>query len=1232
MASRHVIICLLWIVSVSPLAAQDNYSNLEFVENKGQWDKQVAYKVDLGSGSIFLNKKGFTVLLHNPDDLSKILEAAHGHSTVNGKLPAESPVSFGAASPTKDRSPNKFVQLLHSHAYKVDFMGANPDAEMIPDKPLPTYNNYFIGNNSSKWASNCKIYQGVTFRNIYPQIDVRYYTSEGGIKYNLIVHPGGNPNQIAMKYSGASKLTIKEHQLITHTTVGNVTELAPLSFQLDDKSRSEVSCRFKLSKDSIVRFKVGQYAANATLVIDPALVFATFTGSRSDNWGYTATYDAAGNFYSGSIVLDYQGFLSGNGFPVSLGAFQKQFQGGDGSEGGNFNYDVGIMKFNSTGTNRIYATYLGGSGDEQPHSLIVDDQGNLVIAGRTSSSDFPMQTPPGIAGLYGKGGGFDIFLTKLNATGTGLIGSRRIGGTGSDGVNYSPKYVSTNGAQSLRRNYGDDGRSEVILDGANNVYLASCTQSASDFPCTPGVFQPSSGGAQDGVLIKTSPDLSIIMFSSYIGGNGDDAAFVLKLNPFNNNIYVAGGTSSSNLQGTAVGPVLFNNNQGGIDGFVSIVKNDGSALIKTSYIGTPNTDIIFGIEFDKNGFPYIMGTTTGIWPITPAGIFSQPKGRQFIAKLQPDLSAWVYSTVFGKGAQFPDISPTAFLVDRCENVYVSGWGGGLDISDGYENSGTVGLPVTPDAIKLVTDNNDFYFFVLKKDAVSQLYGSFFGQKDGALGDHVDGGTSRFDRQGIIYQAICANCYGGARFPTTPGVWAPRNGTGTAGCNLAAVKIAFNYAGVIADLRPTIGTRLDSSGCVPLLVTFYDSLRKAKQYIWRFGDGSPDTSTTVFTASHIYNAIGVYTVRLIAVDSTTCNIFDTAYTTIRVRIDKATLAFNYLKLLPCNSLAYQFDNLSSPSPGKLFTPSSFTWDFGDGTTPQTAGLGLIGHTYVSPGTYKVKLQLLDTNFCNHTDELDTTLRVAPLVKAAFATPAGGCAPYNAVFTNTSLAGQVFVWRYGDNSPADTAVNGAHFYPTIGTYTVTLVAYDSATCNKVDSTNVTITVSPKPKAAFTAAALRPGPNKPTIFYNNSVAATYYKWIFGDGDTLLKFNMDTTLHQYERTGTFQACLVAFNQFGCSDTACLPVDVVINPLLDVPNAFTPGRFGQNAIVKVQGFGITALTFRIYNRWGQVVFESNNPDMGWDGNYKGNPQPMDVYAYTVDATFFDGKRTTKKGDITLIR
>ena len=129
-----------------------------------------------------------------------------------------------------------------------------------------------------------------------------------------------------------------------------------------------------------------------------------------------------------------------------------------------------------------------------------------------------------------------------------------------------------------------------------------------------------------------------------------------------------------------------------------------------------------------------------------------------------------------------------------------------------------------------------------------------------------------------------------------------------------------------------------------------------------------------------------------------------------------------------------------------------------------------------------------------------------------------------------------------------------------------------------------------------------------------------------------MDTVIHQYRATGTYEACLVAINQFGCTDTACHPVETLINPLLDVPNAFTPGRFGQNSTIKVQGFGIATMLFRIYNRWGQVVFETNDQNIGWDGTFKGNPQPMDVYTYTLEATYFDGKKTTKVGDITLIR
>jgi gliding motility-associated-like protein len=255
----------------------------------------------------------------------------------------------------------------------------------------------------------------------------------------------------------------------------------------------------------------------------------------------------------------------------------------------------------------------------------------------------------------------------------------------------------------------------------------------------------------------------------------------------------------------------------------------------------------------------------------------------------------------------------------------------------------------------------------------------------------------------------------------------------------------------------------------------------------------------------------------------------------------------------------------------------------------------------------------------------------LVKAQFNTPDSGCAPYSAVFDNTTLAGQQFYWDFGDGSTSQE-VNPIHIYNNVGTYTVRLVAVDSATCNIIDSTKKDIAVNPKPKAIFTSSTVRPEPNHPTIFFNSSTGATHFKWIFGDGDTAMRYSVDTILHQYQETGTFQACLVAYNEFECSDTACIEVEAIVNPLLDVPNAFTPGRFGQNSIIKVHGFGIASMTFRIYNRYGQIVFESNNPNDGWDGNFKGNPQPMGVYAYTLEASYFDGKKTTRKGDITLIR
>lgn len=1223
--------CLILLAAVFRGHAQVGASNIEFVENKGQWDNAVKFKGEMKVGAFFLGKKGFTVLLHHPDDLAQLNGNHRGERSIlmgavkDGKTNTGD--KKGAQAPAAGTMANGEINI-RSHAYRMSFVGASETAEIVPDKPLPSYNNYFIGKDPSKWAGNCRIFQGVTYKNIYPNVDVRYYTDKGQLKYDIIVHPGGNADQIEMLYEGADKLETKKNQLEISTSVGQVKELPPYSFFFNENGKTEIDCKYRIRNGNTVKFKVGDHPEGSTLVIDPALVFVSFTGSTISNWGFTATPGPDGSFYAGGIVF-------GNAYPYNTGVLQR-YGGG--------NFDVSIMKFSSNGSTMLYSTFLGGGDTETPQSMVCDPNGDLIVLGRTYSADFPAKTS------FGKGGGADMFVAKINPGGSSLLGCMRIGGSGNDGVNMADQVrTGKDIADSLVRNYGDDSRSEVIVDWENNIYVAGSTQSsaltedAGGFPIRGNVFQKTfGGGLQDGVVLKINAACNDLLWSSFLGGAGCDAAFVLKRDPTNQgDLYVAGGTTSKNFPGDKT-TVIQSAYQGGTaDGFVTIISSDGTTQKKTTFLGTGAGDAVYGIQIDKKGFPYVMGTTNGTWPVINAP-YSNAGAKQFVSKLLPDLSGYVYSTVFGSvGAKLPNISPVAFLVDRCENVYVSGWGGWiLGGPDPYGQAGTLNMPITPDAIQQFTDNRDFYFIVLKKNVTDILYGTFLGQTDTqkSISEHVDGGTSRYDQNGIIYQAICANCNGGAasRFPTTPGVWAPANGAGVNGCNVAAVKIAFNFAGVAAGMRASVNGRLyDTSGCIPMDAVFQDTIRNAKSYIWNFGEGGPDTATTGYVVNHTYLNPGTYKVMMVAIDSNSCNVRDTTYRFVIARTDKAILDFVYSKAQPtiCTSLEYLFTNQSQVPIGKPFTNTSFIWDFGDQTPPTPpTGLGVIDHNFLQPGTYIVKLFLVDTHYCNYPDTLAKTLRVSPMAKAQFVTPATGCAPYLATFTNTSLGGTQFFWDFGDGSPVSTETNPVHLYNTPGSYTVKLLELDPTTCNKQDETQFTITVSGRPTAAFTFAPSPPVANTPMIFFNNSVGGTRYKYTFGDGDSAIKTNLDTTQHLYIFTDTFDVCLVAYNQYGCTDTVCKRVATLIHPLLDVPNAFTPGRFGQNSVVKVASFGITKMIFRIYNRWGQLVFETNDPNQGWDGTRGGVLQPMDVYGYTVEADFSNGKHATKKGDITLIR
>jgi len=251
-------------------AQAQSYNNIEFIENKGQWDRRVQYMGQVSNGSFFIRSGGITVLQHNPVDFANLNRKVHDHAAPAGQQKVED------------------NYILRSHAYDVDFIGASLQTKVVADKPLDTYNNYFIGNDPSKWAGNCRIYQAITMENIYPNIDARYYTDNGVLKYDLIVKPGGDVSKIALKYKGVDKLQVKNKELAITTSVGELKEGSPYTYQFGPSGKATVNCRYSIKGDE-VRFDIKNYDPTNTLIIDPSIVFCSFAGSRADNWGFTAT-------------------------------------------------------------------------------------------------------------------------------------------------------------------------------------------------------------------------------------------------------------------------------------------------------------------------------------------------------------------------------------------------------------------------------------------------------------------------------------------------------------------------------------------------------------------------------------------------------------------------------------------------------------------------------------------------------------------------------------------------------------------------------------------------------------------------------------------------------------------------------------------------------------------------------------------------------------------------------
>lgn len=1011
-------------------------SSVEFIENNNQWHENVLYRAGIPGGIVYLEENALTYNFLNGEDRAKL------HDIKNG--PKAEQDAF----------------TLRAHAWKLIFINANT-ASLSTKNKQKHYYNYFIGDDESKWAGHVEAYHSVFYDNIYDGINLKTYSHEGNFKYDWIVSPNGNPNDIQIKIEGIETPTIIDGNLILKNTAGEFEESKPFVYQLINGKMVEIESNYLLNNKTLSYEFPNGYNTSYELIIDPELIAATLSGTPdsgdwTDNYGHTATFDNEGNIYTGATA-------GGSNYPATTGAYELSYGGGF--------WDFGISKLNPEGTDLLWATFLGGSEADYPHSMVTNLSLELYILGSTSSSDYPTTSS---AFQNSIGGGNDIVISHLSADGSSLIGSTYMGGAGTDGQNI------------LSVNYGDTYRGEIIIDLNEKPVVASCTAS-SDFPTTGGAYQTSLGGQQDAVLFRLNPTLSSLEMSTFYGNNSNDNGYAVKVIE-NGDLYLA-GTAGDNLSITT--GAYQSNFLGGtsgwggdeMDGFIARFDPTGSTLIASTYLGTTSGDQVFFLELDSEENIFVYGQGGTDWPVVGT-VYNNPDRPQYISKLNPDLTDLLLSTTIGgAGGGFSDYDfvPDAFLVDNCDNIYISAY-------NAYDQ-----MPMTDDA--LYTEGG-FYLAVYSPEIEEMIFGTAYS------GDHVDGGTSRFDKNGTVYQAVCS----GGGFTTTADAWATDQETGW---DIGIFKIDFDASGVNASISGA-----DINGCAPF-VTSFENLSNGDQFLWDFGDGG---TSTEFEPEYTYENPGVYTISLIVSDSLSCNLADTS--TFDIVISTPTdYTSSFDVALGCGDLTATCTNTT----GIDFL--QYLWDFGDGTVVESYDAS---HVYEAIGDYTILLTAID-NGCDDLDTLSIDVTIVEEIIAIIDNDnLSGCSPFLAEFNNNS-AGTLLTWDFGDGTTM-TGNSVSHEYNTAGTYTVSLLIEGIGDCDGMDTTSATVTViEPLAESIFTFEEIIACEEIEVETTNLSSGSNVtFLWEFSDGATSIEENVE---HTFTGSGNYSITLNVFDNI-CNAT----------------------------------------------------------------------------------------------------
>ncbi len=622
-------------------------------------------------------------------NLPLYFEANHGHADVPAQFIARGRDAQFEISPAE----TQFV--LHKTGtdfatVRMQFIGADPRAQIGGDSELSGKINYLTGNDPAQWRSGIPTFAKVRVPEIYPGVSVIYYGNQRQLEYDFVIEPHANPGTIAIHFEGAEKISVNpQGELVLTLAGGEIRQPKPDIYQTIDGGRREISGGYRLVDSQTVAFAVGKYDRALPLVIDPILSYSTYFGGTLGETASAVALGADGSIYITGQTFSKLAFTNGPPFSTT-NAYQTNFQGGT------FAGDVFVAKFGNAGTNLIYLTYIGGNADETANSLAVDGSGNAYITGYTDSTNFPVTNSiPGFQGVPGlrtningqlvSGVNYfpvDAFVTELNATGSGLVYSTYLGGEAADA------------------GYG------IAVDAAGNAYVTGFTGST-NFPCTTNAMMAHLACTNslyfnfNAFVTEISANGTNLIYSSYLGGNNYDWGRSIAVDGAGY-VYVAGYTASTNFPTTNYISQIFTNQfttnsyngsllngstnilNAGYDAFVAkfLPSGTGWNFVYSTFLGGTNNDLAYGIAVDNGGAAYVTGSTVSTnFPNTITNVIASGLTNNaafgfivttnaFLTKITNGTSAAIaYSVTFG--GTWLDVG-NGIAIDPATNVFIIG--------------------------------------------------------------------------------------------------------------------------------------------------------------------------------------------------------------------------------------------------------------------------------------------------------------------------------------------------------------------------------------------------------------------------------------------------------------------------------------------------------------------------------------------------------------------------------